>query len=75
MTEKELKNGAVFTFVNDAEMLEAEVSYGKSASGREMFKIFFNGTFVHLSLTFASAERKLRQLKQKYDLKFSSINS
>ena len=67
MTKQELLKGEVFTFVNENEFLEAEVSFGKTLSKNE-FAIFFNGEFVKIAKTFKAIENKIEQLKKDFNL-------
>lgn len=68
MTERELKSGKEFSFVNETDTYEAEVSFGKVLGGGERFKIYFNGKYVHLSKGFISLQKKLNTLKESFSL-------
>jgi len=68
MTKQELLDGETFTFTDINEEREAEVSHSKSLGGAFHFKIFFNGTFVHMSKTYPSMKKKLNALIEKFKL-------
>ena len=77
-TQKELKKGTEFFFNNE----EFQESIGEDGNTREArvefddnfqdwakgFKIWFNGMLVHHSKTFPSMDRKLNELKEKWNL-------
>lgn len=68
MTEKGLKSGKEFSFIDGEGMLQADVSYEKSRSGQMMFKIWFNGTIVKMTKTFKPIQTKVNELIEKYKL-------
>ena len=70
---RQLRLSYEFTFTNADDYYTAEVNYSKSLSGGMMYKILFNGEYVHLSKTFRSLEKKLEQLISKYSLKFTDV--
>lgn len=59
--QSELKTGEEISYESDEHMLYASFTDNK-------FKIWFNGTYVHISHTFKSFERKLNQLVKEYGL-------
>lgn len=63
-----LKLGIVYRFSNADETLTAELSFGETISRTKEFKIYFNGTFVHMSKTFYPAVDKAEALIREYSL-------
>jgi hypothetical protein len=68
MTEKGLKSGKEFSFIDGEGMLQADVSFEKSRSGHMMFKIWFNGTIVKMTKTFKPIQTKVNDLVEKFEL-------
>ncbi len=70
-----LKDGFVIDYANEEDYYVANVGYRQfRSSGNKEFYIYFNGTYIHISKTFGSLERKLNQIINKYDLEYEGIN-
>ena len=76
MTQKELKEGIQFEFSNEnwcEQNLSDDLRCGTIEFNARFnwFSIFFNGTCVHTSNTFKSAENRLIKLMDKWNCEFN----
>jgi len=60
-------NNELFCENSDCGIREAECTFENNH-----FRIWFNGKFVHISITFESFQRKLEQLKKDWNLQLKS---
>lgn len=67
----QLLNEERFIFTNEEEGHEAECFARKFFGTEKQFAIIFNCELIHTSKTFKSFEKKLNQLKEKWNLELS----
>jgi hypothetical protein len=60
-------NNEIFAETSDCGIMEAECDFKNNH-----FRIWFNGKFVNVSITFEAFEKKLLQLKKDWDLQLKS---
>ncbi len=68
MSELELKNGPVFTYVDQYETIEACVSFSKTLEGFSAYKIRLNGKPVIISKEFKLIDDRLGEFIVKHQL-------
>lgn len=66
LDQQNLMDGDHFNYSSDDHDLEAW--FDNDAGWQGGYKIWFNGTFVHVSKTYKSFEKKLEQLIAQYGL-------
>jgi hypothetical protein len=64
ISKTELKHGSIYELTTPDGERTAEVSYDLCGN----FTIWFNGTFIHISKTFPSLEKRLLTLVEKWHL-------
>lgn len=65
--ETELRHGKIFSFAGD-EGVKVEIMHKTVVRGIQVFNIYLNGKLHHAGEKFHTAERKIKRLKNKYNL-------
>lgn len=64
LSENEMRYGSIYEYTTPDGSRTATLDY----SERGDFRIYFNGTFLHLSKTFKSFEKRFIELANKWEL-------
>ena len=67
MTEKDLKAGGTFEFVNQNN--KATVFFGKDFHGNDTYKLVFNGKITKNVKSYRIVKKDVEDLKKEYNLK------
>ena len=68
MSELELKNGQVFKYKDQYEIVEIDIRYSKTLEGFKAFKIRLNNKPVFITKDFMLVKEKSKELISRYQL-------